>query len=58
MQTQSSHSFCDLQMCFVSWFEYMFIVGGEMLDFKLQPIPELPGLCYKPIGEDRLGRNV
>jgi hypothetical protein len=36
----------------------MFIVGGQELDFRLQPISELPGLYYEPIGEARLSGNI
>jgi len=36
---------------------YFFMLGVESLDFRLDPILELPGLYYEQLGEDRLSSS-
>jgi len=48
----------DFQLTAVTWIAYMIVVRGETLDFRLQHIPESPGLCYEHIGEARLSSSV
>ncbi|KDR15214.1 hypothetical protein L798_11054 [Zootermopsis nevadensis] len=58
MQIESSHSSCDLQMGLMTWIACTIIIGAETLDFRLQQIPESPGLYYEHLGEATLSSNV
>ena len=40
------------------WITCLFIAGGNTLDFRLETIPESPGLYYEYIGEARLSNSV